>query len=111
MLADGALKIDGLSGDKRQLASVDTGRDASCQCDEHARAERLLEQGIILARTPRSRESSSYCFSAAVSELVALPIASPDSTSSTRRFCCRPSGVSFEAMGTVLPKPRASIES
>jgi hypothetical protein len=26
-------------------------------------------------------------------------------TSSTRRFCCRPSGVSFDAAGFVDPKP------
>src|SRR3954452_23074830 len=41
---------------------------------------------------------------------IAFPIASPDSTNSTRRFCARPSAVSFEAMGSVFPNPRASME-
>src|SRR4051794_38024785 len=30
---------------------------------------------------------------------IAVPITSPEITSSTRRFCCRPLGVSFEATG------------
>src|SRR5579863_6835966 len=41
----------------------------------------------------------------------ALPIASPDRISSTRRFCWRPSAVSLVAMGSVLPKPRASTDA
>jgi len=39
------------------------------------------------------------------------PIASPDKISSTRRFCCRPSEVSLEAMGSVLPKPCDSTDA
>src|SRR5947199_4738249 len=39
-----------------------------------------------------------YCC-APPADAVAFPIASPDSTSSTRRFCCRPSAVSLEAIG------------
>ena len=37
-----------------------------------------------------------------------VPMASPERTSSTRRFCWRPSGVSLVAMGSVLPNPWAS---
>ncbi len=35
---------------------------------------------------------------------VFMPMASPERTSSTRRFCWRPSGVSLVATGWVLPK-------
>ena len=34
-----------------------------------------------------------------------VPITSPETTSSTRRFCWRPSAVSFDATGCVLPNP------
>ena len=36
-----------------------------------------------------------------------LPIASPDTRSSTLRFCCRPAELSLVATGKVLPKPLA----
>jgi hypothetical protein len=39
------------------------------------------------------------------STLPAVPMASPERTSSTLRFCWRPSAVSLPAMGSVLPKP------
>jgi hypothetical protein len=39
------------------------------------------------------------------------PIAPPETTISTRRFCWRPFAVSFEAMGLVLPNPFEVIES
>ena len=39
-----------------------------------------------------------------------LPMASPETRSSTLRFCCRPEEFSFEATGKVLPKPRAETE-
>src|SRR6266516_6501934 len=51
-----------------------------------------------------------YCCTDLVASAV-LPIASPEMTISTRRFCWRPSGVSLEATGSVFPKPRDSIES
>ncbi len=35
----------------------------------------------------------------------AWPIDEPETTSSTRRFCCRPDAVSFEAMGLLGPNP------
>ncbi len=34
-----------------------------------------------------------------------VPMMSPETTISTRRFCCRPSLVSFEATGRVFPNP------
>src|SRR5271157_6627635 len=42
--------------------------------------------------------------------LTSFPIDSPDTTSSTRRFSCRPAELSFEATGSVLPNPVAVIE-
>jgi hypothetical protein len=42
--------------------------------------------------------------------LTGLPMASPDTRSSTLRFCCRPAELAFEATGKVLPKPRAETE-
>jgi hypothetical protein len=40
--------------------------------------------------------------------LAGLPMAAPDTRSSTLRFCWRPAEVSFEATGRVLPKPLAA---
>ena len=42
--------------------------------------------------------------------LTGLPMASPDTRSSTLRFCCRPAELSLEATGKVFPKPRAETE-
>jgi len=42
---------------------------------------------------------------------IAVPITSPETTNSTRRFCCRPSAVSLDATGCVLPKPCAVMEA
>ncbi len=39
-----------------------------------------------------------------------LPMRSPDTRSSTLRFCCRPAESPFEATGEVLPKPFALTE-
>jgi hypothetical protein len=39
-----------------------------------------------------------------------VPIASPETTSSTLRFAWRPDALSFEATGTLLPKPVAVTE-
>ena len=39
--------------------------------------------------------------------LTGLPMASPDTRSSTLRFCCRPAELSFEATARLLPKPLA----
>jgi hypothetical protein len=39
-----------------------------------------------------------------------LPMRSPDTRSSTLRFCCRPAESPFEATGKVLPKPFALTE-
>ena len=36
---------------------------------------------------------------AAIGTPISVPMISPEITSSTRRFCCRPSAVSFEATG------------
>ena len=42
--------------------------------------------------------------------LTGTPMASPDTKSSTLRFCCRPEELSFEATGRVFPKPLAETE-
>lgn len=39
-----------------------------------------------------------------------LPMASPETRSSTLRFCCRPEELPFEATGKVLPNPLALTE-
>src|ERR1700739_401989 len=54
-----------------------------------------------------------YCGVAALSVVpaaTAFPMASPLTTSLPRRFLCRPSAVSLEATGWLLPKPFADIE-
>ena len=45
-----------------------------------------------------------------IRRVTALPIASPDTRSSTRRFCWRPAELSLVATGKVLPKPFALTE-
>jgi hypothetical protein len=47
-----------------------------------------------------------YCKRPVVA-LTGLPMASPDTRSSTLRFCCRPAELPLEATGKVLPKPLA----
>ena len=42
---------------------------------------------------------------------ISEPMISPETTSSTRRFCCRPVAVSFDATGWVLPNPLAVTEA
>jgi hypothetical protein len=46
----------------------------------------------------------------AIGEPIATPIMSPEITSSTRRFSCRPAEVSLEATGCVFPKPLVVTE-
>src|ERR1700730_6930637 len=41
---------------------------------------------------------------------IVVPITSPETTSSTRRFCWRPSAVSFDATGCVLPNSLEVID-
>src|SRR2546427_8989396 len=56
-------------------------------------------------------DAKGYYRDAGAAEATAvLPMASPLTTSSTRRLCWRPSGVSFEGPGCVLSKPRAVKE-
>src|SRR5215467_15308296 len=53
----------------------------------------------------------SYCCEPLDAEALAVPpMASPLTTSSRRRLRGRPSAVSFDATGCVLPKPRAVME-
>jgi hypothetical protein len=40
---------------------------------------------------------------------ILTPMISPEMTSSTRRFFCRPAAVLLSATGTVLPKPLATM--
>src|SRR5260370_26446432 len=68
-----------------------------------------LRAKLYLAEWLSGGRRLSYCRTPVDASAV-FPIASPESTSSTRRFCCRPSGVSFDAIGSVLPNPLALIE-
>jgi len=54
--------------------------------------------------------SQAQGYLAAMGVPITVPITSPETTISTRRFCCRPPAVSFEATGCVLPKPFAVTE-
>src|SRR5208282_2171853 len=42
-----------------------------------------------------------------LAERIGCTMMSPETTNSTRRFTCRPAGVSFEATGRVFPNPTA----
>lgn len=55
----------------------------------------------------RLDHTDNYCPRGEVAAATSVPIASPESTSSTRRFRWRPSGVSLPAIGCIFPKPRA----
>jgi hypothetical protein len=62
------------------LASHEEGRDESRPCRHEC--PRHFEDYLIATGAP-----------------ITVPITSPEITSSTRRFCCRPDAVSFEATG------------
>jgi len=66
----------------------------------HDRTE-FICAGAIECAGPRA--ASDYL--AAIEEPIAVPMISPEITISTRRFCCRPCAVSFEATGWDFPKP------
>jgi len=65
---------------------------------------------------PALRVRGDYCGDVAVATgcstivPIVVPITSPETISSTRRFCWRPSEVSFDAMGLVFPKPFEVVE-
>ncbi len=50
------------------------------------------------------------CAFASMAEPPEPPIASPETTNSIRRFCCRPAAVSLVATGWLLPNPRETME-
>ena len=57
-----------------------------------------------LANQPHSKSFAKIIgYLDELAEAAAPPMASPLTTSSTRRFFCRPSAVSFDATGCVLP--------
>ena len=51
----------------------------------------------------------NYC--AGLDGPIGVPIISPETTISTRRFFCRPAAVSLDATGLSLPKPLAVMSS
>ena len=53
------------------------------------------------------RSGGNYGWTVRFIAVVAFPISSPETTSSTRRFCWRPAAVSFVVTGFVFPKPAA----
>src|SRR5260370_31134308 len=74
---------------------------------QHGLAKELEEREN--ARNPR-RKPGIHREAGAAEAVAVLPMASPLTTSSTRRLRWRPSAVSLEATGCVLPKPWAVIE-
>jgi hypothetical protein len=78
----------------------------------------LLELAIEVDTRPNFVASAAklsygcaYWFSfASTAEPTEFPMTSPETTNSTRRFCCRPAGVSFVATGWLLPNPREAME-
>jgi hypothetical protein len=71
--------------------------------------DQFLRGRACRVASPRIEHFSDYlcCTSGAP---ISVPINSPEITSSTRRFCCRPSAVSLEATGWAFPKPRVVTE-
>src|SRR5689334_24781363 len=76
---------------------------------DHCRTFLCGGQRANLFRTPQGRLLCDYL--AAIGVPIAVPMTSPEITSSTRRFCCRPPAVSLDATGCDLPKPLAVTES
>ena len=68
--------------------------------------------GQVLLRTLTVGSSRSSGFVGGVHHYRdGTPIASPDTTNSTRRFSWRPTATSFDATGDALPKPLAVTEA
>src|SRR6202167_3811606 len=74
---------------------------------------RLISQLLpplgLCGRVKIARAADGYCRFPVVG-LAWLPMASPETSSSTLRFCCRPAELPLEATGSVLPKPLALTE-
>lgn len=76
---------------------------------------RAIAAPVVLFKSPAAFIGAAedirfrYCRLPVV-EWTGLPIASPDTTSSTLRFSCRPAELSFVATGELLPKPIALTE-
>src|ERR1700677_638625 len=74
---------------------------------------RLISQLLpplgLCGRGQIARAADGYCRFPVVG-LAWLPMASPETSSSTLRFCCRPAELPLEATGSVLPKPLALTE-
>ena len=68
-------------------------RPIRCSGDDCKRRWRLSEANT----GDRGLKMQRYL--AAIGVPITVPITSPETTISTRRFCCRPSAVSFEATG------------
>src|SRR5438270_13688205 len=74
-----------------------------------------MKVGLKKRREPISNSRRYYCRIALYCRLPEVrlawvPIASPETTSSTLRLAWRPDALSFEATGTLLPKPVAVTE-
>ena len=56
-------------------------------------------------------ERTDYCCGLALTDpLIEVPMTSPETTNSTRRFCCRPADVSLVATGWLSPNPWEPME-
>jgi hypothetical protein len=88
---------------ERWLAGHSAGWQVSGQLAGLSKARVAEERS---ARTP-----DAYCCGLLpVVGRIGVPITSPETTNSTRRFCCRPAAVSLVATGWDSPNPRAAIE-
>src|SRR5437016_5080223 len=68
-----------------------------------------VKRSLLLVPSRIARNENSQGVEVVVAFDADLPMASPLTTSSTRRLRWRPSEVSLDATGCVLPKPRAEI--
>jgi hypothetical protein len=84
-----------------------------CSCCVYAGAEFPRKQGqngCAGCCVHRPGYERRFYYKLPVVALTGLPMASPETRSSTLRFCCRPAELSLEATGRVLPKPFALTE-
>lgn len=105
---------NGDPGPKTKLSRPVVREDNRQTWDSGAFARETIAPGVVTSSTsgnhPRPNQNGGYCCPLAallgvVSPLI--PIGSPETTISTRRFRWRPASVEFDATGSALPSPTA----
>src|ERR1035437_7256555 len=92
------------------LRRCDFGLARGCAAAENAtQAPATTEQlgPVALRKTRHGRVGGRFWDTTPI----VVPITSPETTSSTRRFCWRPSAESLVATGCVLPNPCAVMDA